>query len=164
MGPRTSSVRIVRLLLLGVLSCAPFACATPLGEPTHYTAGGGFILLPFDATYHSKWIITPMCGLVPHEGKPALALRLDNKTDKPLWIRVHVDGASGDAAWDETVALEPQGGTLLKHLREHVRAETDYPATISIFGDVQCSRMLEDRSARLRFTDKDLARYAKPAP
>lgn len=152
-----------RSILVLASLCAPFGCASPPpAEPTFYTVAGGYTLLPFDPTYRSKWIITPMCGLVPRDGKPALALRLDNTTDEPLWIRVHVDGSGGDAAWDETVALEPQGGTLLKHVREHVRAETDYPATITIFGDAQCSRTLEARSGRFRFTDKDLERYAKP--
>jgi hypothetical protein len=163
MSPKSSHASVARLLFLGVLSCAPLACASPpIGEPTHYTVAGGFTLLPFDPAYHSQWIITPMCGVLPRDGKPALALRLDNTTDKPIWIRVHVDGADGDMAWDETVALEPQGGTLLKHVREHVRADTDYPASIAIFGDAQCSKKLEDRAGRFRVTEGELARCAPP--
>jgi hypothetical protein len=134
-------------------------CISP-GDPAYYGLGP-FRLYPLEKEQQSDLVIGPMGGLLPDDGRPALAIRIDNKSSDTLWIRIVVDAAETDPDWNQVEKLEPGRGSMMQIRRQAVRSDTAYPVSFSLYSDSELTNLKEEIRTQFRFSSKDLQDFER---
>jgi hypothetical protein len=129
-------------------------CASTRG-PDYYDLGF-FRLYPLETEHQSDLVIGPMGGLLPSTGRPALAIRIDNKSTDTIWVQVVIEANGTDPLWKEVAELAAGRGTLLQCRRQSVQSDTEYPVVFSIYADRQLTSLREQIRTKFRFSEKDL--------
>jgi len=147
---RSSCISILGLVVL-------VGCASPGGSA--YYGIGPYRLYPLEKEHQSKLVIGPMGGVLPSEGRPALAVRIDNKSTNMVWVRVGIAATDMDPEWNSIEKLDAGRGTLFQSRRHSVLSDTEYPIVISIYADPQLTSLVEEIRTKFRFSKADLQRY-----
>ena len=91
-----SSVWVLGLAML-------VGCASTRG-PAYYDLGFAR-LYPLEKEHQSDLVIGPMGGLLPSAGRPALAIRIDNKSTDTIWVQIVIEATDTDPQWKEVAEL-----------------------------------------------------------
>ena len=83
--------------------------------------------------------------------RPALGLKLRNKTDRTLWFEVHCGPCRPTEIATKIGALAPQEQGRFTFPQDTLFADMDYPMEITLFADTGFADTVERRSAVLRF-------------
>lgn len=94
--------------------------------------------------------------LVSHTGKPELGLKLANTSNRTLWINVHFQTPEGLNDCMATKELEPQANGLYICPQSSIRANTDYPISISVFSNLEQTSLEGTTRTNFRFNQADI--------
>lgn len=156
-------IRISRRVLFSsiwVLGLAMLVGCVSTRDPAYYDMG--FVrLYPLEKERQSDLVIGPMGGLLPSGGRPALAIRLDNRSTDTIWVQVLIEATDTDPEWKEVVELAVGRGTLLQRQRQRVQRDTEYPVVFSIYADRKLTMPLEEIRTKFHFSEKELQDFTK---
>jgi hypothetical protein len=153
-------LRRVLFSCISVLALAMLVGCAPARGPAYYDMG--FVrLYPLEKEHRSNLVIGPMGGLLPSEGSPAFAIRIDNRSTDTIWVQVVIEATDTDPQWKEVAELAGGRGTLLQSRRQRVQSDTEYPVVFSIYADRGLTRLLEEIRTKFRFSEKDLQEFRK---
>jgi hypothetical protein len=94
--------------------------------------------------------------LVSWAGKPELGLELANTSSRRLWVNVHFQTPEGLNDCMATKELEPQANGIYICPQSSVQADTDYPIDISIYSDLEQTRLEGTTTTNFRFSQADI--------
>ena len=89
-------------------------------------------------------------------GPPELGLMLANASTQTLWVSVHFRTPGGSADCLLVKELEPQAEQLYVCPQPKLQADSDYPIRITVYGDLQQTRILDTIDTRFRFDQGDI--------
>jgi len=143
-----------------VLGLAMLVGCASTRDPAYYDMG--FVrLYPLEKEHQSDLVIGPMGGLLPSAGRPALAIRIDNKSTDTIWVQIVIEATDTDPQWKEVAELAAGRGTLLQIPRQRVQRDTEYPVVFSIYADRKLTMPLEEIRTKFRFSEKELQDFTK---
>jgi|GEM_PF-2230480 len=94
--------------------------------------------------------------LVSQEGKPELGLTLANNSERTLWAQVRFRTPNGQHDCLLGKELEPKSKGDYLCPQSAIKADSDYPVQIVVFGDRAQTQPLDRLNTRFRFSREDV--------
>ena len=93
---------------------------------------------------------------ISEEGRPAMMIGLTSKRADPLWVRVRMGASPVGAGCDTLRRLDPKREIYFQCVHDSLQADTEYPVAISVYADSAQTSPLDESTASLRFSSKEL--------